>query len=62
MSFVREWQTVTVASMDCRICDTGMPTMLDLRAIESSNRVESRLRAVKFVILKPHPHSLDLIM
>mmetsp|Transcript_105162 Transcript_105162/g.282587 ORF Transcript_105162/g.282587 Transcript_105162/m.282587 type:complete len:270 (+) Transcript_105162:230-1039(+) len=30
MSFVREWHTVTVASMDCRSCDTGMPTMLDL--------------------------------
>mmetsp|Transcript_21458 Transcript_21458/g.61246 ORF Transcript_21458/g.61246 Transcript_21458/m.61246 type:complete len:504 (+) Transcript_21458:39-1550(+) len=30
MSLVLEWHTVTVASMDCSSCDTGMPTMFDL--------------------------------
>mmetsp|Transcript_21074 Transcript_21074/g.59237 ORF Transcript_21074/g.59237 Transcript_21074/m.59237 type:complete len:278 (+) Transcript_21074:66-899(+) len=29
MSFVREWQIVTVASIDCRIAATGIPTMLE---------------------------------
>ena len=28
MSAVREWHTVTVASIDCSICATGIPTML----------------------------------
>ena len=30
MSGVREWHTVTVASIDWRICATGMPTIFDL--------------------------------